>query len=118
MPLSFHQFIVLAGQWLLVLGIPAVTLFAPIRRLAAWKTWQRVLLACVISWPVLLTYQFLVVLPLVHRVAKATGNPQMDGVGGNVAILLMGWSAPLPWAALMIIGRWLWRRYARRSPTA
>ena len=118
MPLRFHQFLVFAGQWILVLGIPAVALFAPIPRLAAWKTWQRVLLACAISWPVLLLYRFFVELPLIHRVVEATDNPQMDGVGGNVAILFMGWAAPLPYAALMIIGRWLWRRYARRSHAA
>jgi hypothetical protein len=61
-----------------------------------------VTVAVLFSWLIQNFYRIRVELPVNIQRAESRGNFEYDGVGGNVAVLMMGWLYPLV-ACLVVI---------------
>ncbi len=82
-----------------IIGFPLAPLLAVLLRQSrspANRKWLApVLVAVGCSWFLQIIYRSRVELPMNMKIAAAKGDLMYDGVGGNVAILLMGWFFPL-----------------------
>lgn len=56
-----------------------------------------------VAWFMRVVFRVTIEVPLYTVVAREKGNDMYDGVGGNVATLLMGWCGPLI-ACLFFVG--------------
>jgi hypothetical protein len=85
------------GHVFLALGLAPLLLFLLVRKkLPSERKWNRKILICtLLAWFLQMQYRTTVELPISMHRAELHGDTMYDGVGGNVAILLMGWFWPL-----------------------
>lgn len=95
MTIEEQQFLVTAGYWAILLGIPAITVLLPLA-MPSWpklirSTTRGVILATAIGWLLLIFYRIFVEVPLNMDIAQGRGDMMYDGVGGNAATVVLGW---------------------------
>ncbi len=86
-------FIIYGTALIVYAGIPFWFVFAPVFSknvsfIPARKISNGILLSTFIMWPLMVVHRIGIELP--YNLAR-TDDPGYDGVGGNVAILMMGW---------------------------
>jgi len=100
------QYLILeiTGVFVILVLPPLIAYSVRKRRKPESRFWPMpIVIAVVISWLFRIFYRIRVELPLNIQNARSSGDIEYDGVGGNVAVLMMGWVEPLI-ACLIFVG--------------
>ena len=100
--------ILTCAHFVIVAGIPLCFLFFPSVQRRIPSAWLRFLTAIIFVWLVLQPWRLFVEMPIARANARAAGDLDYDGVGGNAAILLAGWIEPLIFGLVPFIIKVMW----------
>lgn len=97
--------------------------FAPMFFLAVrrrWKSlgaWRQIMLTVIVSWVVISSHRLFIEIPVNTAYAHSQGNLMYDGVGGNVAtLLIVAWFVPLLECSFLILAGFLYSRIKPKPP--
>jgi hypothetical protein len=96
------------SEWLVLLAPAFIVLFVRFRNALIVGP-----IAVAVAWISVNVMRFNLTLPLIEEV-WAVEAPESDGfMAGNVALLFFGWVVPLFAVSIVLLSRYLWRRFNR-----